>query len=529
MRVLNGFDAQLDRRVRDIGLEIFERAAEACPRFGQRAWALEKLTAWVDTDPRLKAAAFEFVATLPSLRDDQDIARTLAGFLAEREVELPLPVKWALGIGMNGPAGAECGAGVGGTVPEGHRLETGATPDHRLEAGATPDHRLEAGATLLSSLIGQIARRGASAMAERFITGHDEASVTTTLERFRSQRMAFTLDVLGESTTSDAVAERYLNTYLELIEHLCPRAATWPGAPILDLTDHGPQPRVNVSIKLTGLDPHFDPGDPQRSIDEVSARITPLLLRARDLGAFVNVDMEAFRYRDLTLDLFEKLMVRPQFRDWEDVGIVVQAYLVDGERDLARLLDWGRKRGRRFAVRLVKGAYWDTEVAQACEAGVPPPVWTRKWQSDACYERMTRVMLAHSDLIRPCFASHNVRSLAHVLAVAERYGLTPRAYEVQMLHGMGDPLKEAMVRMGQCLRIYSPYGDMIRGMAYLIRRLIENTSNDSFLKQGFRHRASYGRLLADPAVVGPIWPNNGSTPTGAADGPDPLPAPAGVQ
>ncbi|MCP4247739.1 MAG: bifunctional proline dehydrogenase/L-glutamate gamma-semialdehyde dehydrogenase, partial [bacterium] len=131
------------------------------------------------------------------------------------------------------------------------------------------------------------------------------------------------------------------------------------------------------------------------------------------------------------------------------------------------------------------------------------PVWTNKWESDACYEKLTGIMLAAADRIRPAFASHNVRSIAHVIASAEAAGLGAQDYEIQMLHGMGDPLKTAIAGMGRCLRIYSPYGDLIPGMAYLIRRLLENTSNDSFLRQSFRERRSQELLLADPAVARP--------------------------
>lgn len=448
---------RLDRRVREIGHEIFELAAEASPRIWHRARWLEGMTQWVSADERLKTAAFEFVASLPSLANGDDVVRHLSQTMETHGVTLPPVARWALSSRPPGSA--------------------------------------------VAALIGRAAWRGAFAMADRFITGHDLTSIVRTLERFRRHHMACTLDVLGESTTSAAAADRYAHVYHDLMEHLCPRAAGWAEVPIIDRTERGPQPRVNLSLKLSGLDPHFDASDPARSIGAVNGRLRPLLRRARALGAFVNIDMESSAYRGLTLDLFESLLMEDEFRDWADVGIVVQAYLTDGERDLERLLDWGRRRGARFAIRLVKGAYWDAEMESARRAGTPPPVWTRKWESDACFERMARVMLDHTGLIRPCFASHNVRSLAFVLAAAEALALPPSAYEVQMLYGMGDPLKRAMVDMGQCVRIYSPYGDLIPGMAYLVRRLMENTSNDSFLKQGFTDRHKHDVLLADPAVA----------------------------
>jgi RHH-type proline utilization regulon transcriptional repressor/proline dehydrogenase/delta 1-pyrroline-5-carboxylate dehydrogenase len=258
-------------------------------------------------------------------------------------------------------------------------------------------------------------------------------------------------------------------------------------------------PRLNLSVKLTGLDPHFDAIDPPRAIAAVGARLRPLLRHARQVGAFVNVDMESSKHHDLTIELFQQILMEPEFRDWENVGIVLQAYLKRGEDALASLLRWGRERGARFAIRLVKGAYWDAETAAAVRNHSEPPVWTQKWQSDACYERMARTMLASTPFIRPAFASHNVRSLAVVCALAEQLGVSPRSYEVQMLFGMGDPLKHAMAKLGRCVRVYCPYGELMPGMGYLIRRLLENTSNEGFLKQSFGDRAARDRLLANPA------------------------------
>jgi RHH-type proline utilization regulon transcriptional repressor/proline dehydrogenase/delta 1-pyrroline-5-carboxylate dehydrogenase len=235
----------------------------------------------------------------------------------------------------------------------------------------------------------------------------------------------------------------------------------------------------------------------------VGKRLRPIFDLARRHGVFVNIDMQSYKHRDLTKWLFMSLLDEPAYRDWTDIGIVVQAYLQDGEQDYLDFLDWVKRRGAGIAVRLVKGAYWDTETAIAVRNNTRIPVWTRKWESDACYERITGLMLENAALIRPAFASHNVRSLAHVMAAAEYAGLEPKHYELQMLAGMGNPLKEAIVQMGRCLRIYCPYGDLLQGMGYLIRRLLENTSNDSFLKQGFGDRASYDRLLANPGDARP--------------------------
>ncbi|MEK6675710.1 MAG: proline dehydrogenase family protein [Planctomycetota bacterium] len=451
--------AGFNDRVRVIGQDIFDLAEAAKPRVWQKAYWQERMTHAVDHDPQLRTRAFQFVDCLPSLQSHDDIAGHLTEYFTPDRVQLP-PAAFAL-------------------------------------LGDGPLRRMR------TEWIGRLTRWGAKQMAGRFITGYDTASVIRTLERLRGQGMAFTLDVLGESTTSYHQADRYAATYHQLIDELSPKTAGWSNVPILDETLDGSMPRLNLSLKLTGLDPHCDAIDPDRAIREIGQRLRPILRKARAAGALVNIDMESTKHRALTLEVFMRLMVEDEFRDWSDVGIVVQAYLKGGERDLNDLLEWGKRRGCRFVIRLVKGAYWDSETAAAVRNYKEPPVWTKKWQSDANYERMARVMLQNLRVIRPAFASHNVRSLAVVLATAEELNLSPREYEVQMLYGMGDPLKTAMVRLGQCVRIYCPYGALMQGMAYLIRRLLENTSNEGFLKQSGQDRGSHEQLLADPAIARP--------------------------
>lgn len=446
-------------RVREIGEEIFAHAEDSRPRPWQASWWMEQSTRMVDRDPRLRSHAFQFVDCLPALRRDQDLVRHLGEYFDPTHVELPKVV----------------------------------------HAGLTQGSRLPGAREALA----RMTRFGATLMAGRFISGYDIPSAMRTIERLRRRGMAFTLDLLGESTTSYARADEYAGIYHDLIDRLAPLARRWNEAPILDRDGDSPMPRVNLSIKLSGLDPHFDAIDPDRALRVVGERLRPLFRRAMAAGTFINIDMESFKHRDLTIDLFTRILMEDEFRDWEHIGIALQAYLTDSPNDLERLLDWGRKRGTRFAIRLVKGAYWDAETAAAVRAYKTPPVWTRKWETDVCYERMAREMLRNTEVIRPAFASHNVRSLAVICAAAEELRLTPRQYEVQQLYGMGDPLKHAMAAMGRCVRVYCPYGDLMPGMGYLIRRLLENTSNDGFLKQNFERRGSSARLLLDPDIARP--------------------------
>jgi RHH-type transcriptional regulator, proline utilization regulon repressor / proline dehydrogenase / delta 1-pyrroline-5-carboxylate dehydrogenase len=196
------------------------------------------------------------------------------------------------------------------------------------------------------------------------------------------------------------------------------------------------------------------------------------------------------------------VLAEPEFRDWPDVGIVVQAYQPEAEAELRMLRDWVEARGAPITIRLVKGAYWDYEVLSARRLGWPEPVYLEKWESDASFERCTRFLLRHHERLRPAFGSHNVRSLAHAIAAAEAMKLPPSAYELQTLHGMGDAIQAALVDRGHRVRVYTPYGALLPGMAYLVRRLLENTSNESFLKLSSAAHTRIDDLLRDPEEIG---------------------------
>ncbi len=277
---------------------------------------------------------------------------------------------------------------------------------------------------------------------------------------------------------------------------------------------------VNLSIKISALYSQMNPADPADAIAHLAPKLRPILSRARTLGAFVNFDMESYAHKNSTLDLFKALFTEEQFRDWPHAGIVIQAYLRDAENDLRDLIDWGRRRGTRFTVRLVKGAYWDYERIKAAQNGWRVPVWQQKPESDANFETCTRILLENEDIVTAAFGSHNVRSIAHAQALAESMGIEKSRFEFQLLYGMAGPIKRALVEMGYRVREYCPVGELLPGMAYLVRRLLENTSNEGFLKAKFSDNASAAQLLRDPntliarrtaavSTVGPDWQRDG--------------------
>jgi RHH-type proline utilization regulon transcriptional repressor/proline dehydrogenase/delta 1-pyrroline-5-carboxylate dehydrogenase len=352
---------------------------------------------------------------------------------------------------------------------------------------------------LLGRGVASLARSNARRMARRFIAATDLPEAIAAVETMRRDRLAFTIDLLGEAVLSESEAQRYQGEYLRLIEGLSDAAKSWTIVTQIDRDARGHVlPKVNVSVKLSSLYSQFDPIDPAGTSAAVRQRLRPILRLARKRGAFVNIDMEQHAYKDVTLRIFREVFDEPEFRDWPDVGIAIQAYLKSVGDDLRELFAWAKARATPVWVRLVKGAYWDYETIVAAQNGWPSPVFEHKAETDASYEAQSEFLFAHADVLRPAIASHNVRSIAHALALAERYRLAPRAYEFQMLYGMADAVKAVLAATGHRVRVYTPFGQLLPGMAYLVRRLLENTSNESFLRAGFVERVPEGELLEDP-------------------------------
>ena len=419
---------------------------------------------------------FRFIDALPSLTADESVGRHLREYLDQAGAAVP----WFMKRGVDlAPVGS-----------------------------------------IRGKALASAARASATHMARRFIAGSTPLEAFATVQALRKRGVAFTADLLGEAVISDPEAEAYQQTCIDLLRGLAPPLASEPEDPRIDGSPFGPIPRVNLSLKLTSLIPHFDAIHAESTARRVADRLRPILRVAREVGAFVNVDMEQYAHKDLTYAIFRSVLSEPEFRDWPDVGIVSQAYLPEAEGDLHQLEAWVRERGTPITVRLVKGAYWDYEVTHARQIGWPVPVYLRKWQSDASFERCSRFLMANYQRLRPAMGSHNIRSLSHAMAAAEAFGVPGDAYEVQMLHGMGEPIERALVARGHRVRVYTPYGAMLPGMAYLVRRLLENTSNESFLKASFAGGAEVEDLLKDPEEVGAMWPLKRRT---IAPGPSTLP------
>ena len=343
--------------------------------------------------------------------------------------------------------------------------------------------------------------RQIEAMARSFIAGSSADEALPRLRQRWEDGVAFSIDVLGEACVSEAEARAYQERYLALVDRVADLVEPWAERPALERDHLAPIPRANLSLKVSSLDPRAGALAVERSIERSFERLLPILERARARQVFLNFDVEQRSLQELCVRLFERCCEASEF----PAGIALQAYLRSADADAERLIRWARASGREVTVRLVKGAYWDYETIRAEREGWPSPVWAAKPQTDACFERLTRRFLDATPRARGqggaklALGTHNARSIAVALAELERGGLPQDALELQMLYGMAGPLKDVARARGLRVREYVPVGELIPGMAYLVRRLLENTSNESWLRASSLHEAGTAELLAPPA------------------------------
>lgn len=429
--------AAFEQEVRRIGENLYRLAGQAPPSLFDPRGIKGRVLLAAMQDEALRTALFQFVDVLPVLESDQEVASHFHSYL-------------------NAHAGR-----LGGLW--GRLFALGG---HSFAAAAV--------------------RRTVSHLARGFVVEERPETLSRVVSAIGRLPAAVTLDAVGEAALSERECEAYAARYLALLDYL----AAAPGLP--------GQPPVHLSVKLSALTARFDPLDYAEVRRRVFARLGPILARLRELKGGMTVDMEQYELKLLTLRLFKDLVEAEGDDRWQ-AGIALQAYLRDTPQDLQELLAWADRRSQRLAVRLVKGAYWDTEVALARQRRWPVPVLLAKSATDAQYERLLDLLFERSDLVYPAVASHNLRSLAYAIAAAQRRGLSPAAWEVQMLYGMAEPLRHAVAALGISLRIYLPVGELLPGIAYLIRRLVENTANTSILRHTYVEGADLSELLAPPA------------------------------
>ncbi|MDR7154951.1 RHH-type proline utilization regulon transcriptional repressor/proline dehydrogenase/delta 1-pyrroline-5-carboxylate dehydrogenase [Sphingobium xenophagum] len=373
--------------------------------------------------------------------------------------------------------------------------------------GSVDDRGLGAALTRLVARAGEpVIRRGVDLamrmMGEQFVTGETIKEALKRAKVMEAKGFAYSYDMLGEAATTADDAARYYTDYEQAI-HAIGKASAKRGVYA------GP----GISIKLSALHPRYARAQADRVMTELLSRVQQLAALAKSYNIGFNIDAEEADRLDLSLDLLESLALHPALSDWNGLGFVVQAYgkrcpfVIDWIVDLARRAD------RRIMVRLVKGAYWDAEIKRAQVDGLADfPVYTRKLHTDIAYIACAQKLLAAKDAVFPQFATHNAQTLATIHAMAGP-DFSIGTYEFQCLHGMGEPLYEQVVGAGKLdrpCRIYAPVGTHETLLAYLVRRLLENGANSSFVNRIADPAVSVEEMIADPVDTVRAMPQPGA-------------------
>ncbi len=452
------YRSEIEPAILQIGEYLAQLSAGHAPSIFEGRWWSQSVINLAMNDEVFKTRLFRFIDVLPVITEDERIVSLAEEYFGGASREL-FGLHWGL------KAAAATGLGA--------RL-TGKSIRHQIEQ-----------------------------MAGTFIAGASLEEATPTLRNLWNDGRAWSVDLLGEATISEQEADRYLDRCLNALTELGYAASVWPASPLLEQDHLGPLPRVQLSLKISALSSRLDPIDPDGSYQSVAARLRPLIDRALSIPAGLIFDMEQAETKDLLIEIFTRLFSEPAYRTYPYAGLALQAYHRETERDVQDLIAWTRTRGAPITIRLVKGAYWDSDTVRYRQAGWPVPLFEQKAETDTNYERLIQLLCDHADLIRPAFGTHNLRTLAVIEAVADSAGLPPHGREYQMIYGMAEPFQQAMVKLGRRVRLYTPVGLLLPGMAYLVRRLLENTSNESFLRKEYVESQPLADLLAAPDIPPP--------------------------
>ncbi|GFM66665.1 bifunctional protein PutA [Pseudomonas cichorii] len=330
-------------------------------------------------------------------------------------------------------------------------------------------------------------------MGEQFVTGETIGEALANASRFEAKGFRYSYDMLGEAALTEHDAQKYLASYEQAI-HSIGKASHGRGI------YEGP----GISIKLSALHPRYSRAQYERVMEELYPRLLSLTLLAKQYDIGLNIDAEEADRLELSLDLLERLCFEPQLTGWNGIGFVIQAYQKRCPYVIDYVIDLARRSRHRLMIRLVKGAYWDSEIKRAQVEGLEGyPVYTRKVYTDVSYIACARKLLAAPEVIYPQFATHNAHTLAAIYHIAGQ-NYYPGQYEFQCLHGMGEPLYEQVVgkvadgKLNRPCRVYAPVGTHETLLAYLVRRLLENGANTSFVNRIADQSVSIQELVADP-------------------------------
>ena len=447
--------ASLEPAIVRIGTHLSQLSAGRAPTVFESRWWSQGVINLAMKDPAFKVQLFRFIDVLPSLASDAAVVKLADEYFGAMHGNV-FGLQWGLK--------ALASTGMGAAI-------TGKSIRHQVEQ-----------------------------MARTFIAGGSVAEALPVLAGLWKDGRAWSVDLLGESTISDLEADQYRDRCLEAIAQLSEATGGWPPFRLSEQDHLGALPRVQLSLKISALTSRLDPIDQDGTYRTVAARLRPIVELAAARSCGLIFDMEQAESKDLLLTIFRRLFSEDPYRSFPQAGLALQAYHRETAQDVRELIAWTERRGTPVTIRLVKGAYWDSDTVRHHQMGWPVPLFEHKADTDANYEALVPLLLRHRDVIRPAFGTHNLRSLAVIEATAESLGVSPEAVEYQMIYGMAEPFQHAMAAHGRRVRLYTPVGRLLPGMAYLVRRLLENTSNESFLRKEYVESQSLRTLLAPPVV-----------------------------
>ena len=439
-------DQNLEKLTLENGLELLQKSRKGDSVFLEKNWWYKKMLSYTMNNHDLKTRLFHFIDALSSLSDSKDkkVLSIFNEYFKDQE----------LGF---------IGAGLGKLSP---------------------------------SLFVKNIKKQVQQVAKIFITGANVEEALPVLRKNWNNNLAFSIDILNEATLSEKEAQDCFKQYMELIDTLNQNMKTWSKNERLQSDVFNSLPSINVSVKATSIFSQIKVEAWEYSKEEIKKRLRPLYCKAVQGFIFINLDMEQYEYKDLLLETFKELLLEKEFKDYPHFGIVIQTYLRDSFEDLQDLVRFSEQRGQPITIRLVKGAYWDSEVLLAKQKNWPIPVYTHKAETDVNFEECAQYLFKSSSIIKIAIGSHNIRSIAYCLALHKLY---PKAQmEFQILYGMGEGLSQALLAQNYCVRLYSTIGELIPGMSYLVRRLLENSANQSFVLSSFLKTKKPEELLADP-------------------------------
>ena len=445
--------ATLNDRINEFGHGVFHDLEQVEPSLFDMHYWNGRLMQWSASHPDFKVSLFQLVDVLPTLRSPEAIGEHVRRYLQGPAGKIHPALAWLIGLS-----------------------------DSML------------GRAITSFCVTQ----GVQQMASLFIAGSGPRQALKGLRRLRKAGYCFTVDLLGEFCVCEREALEYQNRYLDALETIGQALPSWPeSAPLIE-GHPGELSPLSISVKLSALYSQTGALNFKRSVEILSERLSEIARRAKKFGAQLYVDAEDSGSNPIIYESFKRVFGSQEFIDMPYPGIVIQAYSRSAEARVHEMLEFARRRRSPIAVRLVKGAYWDYEQVISQQNQWDFPLWSVKESSDACFEHLSRILLDNHDVCLPAFGSHNIRSLSHACCYAESKGLSSKNFEIQVLYGMAEPIANAFAKRGYLTRMYVPLGELLPGMGYLVRRLLENTSNESFLRHTFFDRDEISTLLAEP-------------------------------